>query len=71
MRPVKGIVFHWVANPGTSALQNRNYFEGLKSQSLNNPKAIFASAHFVAGRAGEVIQCLPPDEMAWPCSSLV
>ena len=63
--PVKGVVVHWVANPGTSALQNRNYFEGLKNQSLSNPKAVFASAHFVVGLLGEVIQCLPVDEMAY------
>jgi N-acetylmuramoyl-L-alanine amidase len=65
LSPVKAVVIHWVGNPGTSALQNRNYFEGLKSQSLNNPKAVFASAHFVAGIQGEIIQCLPLDEMAY------
>jgi N-acetylmuramoyl-L-alanine amidase len=63
--PVKGVVVHWVENPGTSALQTRAYFEGLKSQSLNNPKAVFASAHFVVGLEGEIIQCLPLDEMAY------
>ena len=30
---VRDIVIHYVANPGTSAIQNRNYFEGLKDQS--------------------------------------
>jgi N-acetylmuramoyl-L-alanine amidase len=63
--PAKGVVIHWVENPGTSALQNRNYFEGLKGQSLNNPEAVFASAHFVVGIQGEIIQCLPLDEMAY------
>jgi N-acetylmuramoyl-L-alanine amidase len=62
---VKGIVIHWTANPGTTALQNRNYFEGLKAQGLDNPKAVFASAHFIAGIAGEVIQCVPTEEMAY------
>jgi N-acetylmuramoyl-L-alanine amidase len=62
---VKGVVVHWVRNPGTSALQNWSYFEGLKSQSLDNPKAVFASAHFIVGLRGEVIQCLPLDEMAY------
>jgi N-acetylmuramoyl-L-alanine amidase len=65
LSPAKGVVIHWVGNPGTSALQNRNYFEGLKNQSLNNPKAVFASAHFVVGLRGEVVQCLPLDEMAY------
>ena len=63
--PVKGVVLHWVGNPGTSALQTRAYFEGLKNQSLNNPKAAFASAHFVVGLEGEIVQCLPLDEMAY------
>jgi N-acetylmuramoyl-L-alanine amidase len=62
---VKGVVIHWVGNPGTSALQNRNYFEGLKNQSPDNPKAVFASAHFIVGLAGEIIQCLPLDETAY------
>jgi N-acetylmuramoyl-L-alanine amidase len=62
---VKGVVIHWVANPGTSALQTRSYFEGLKNQSLSDPKAVFASAHFIAGLEGETVQCLPLDEMAY------
>jgi N-acetylmuramoyl-L-alanine amidase len=62
---VKGIVIHWVANPGTSALQNRNYFEGLKAQDLSNPKSVFASAHAIVGIAGEVVQCVPTEEMAY------
>jgi N-acetylmuramoyl-L-alanine amidase len=62
---VKGVVIHWVANPGTSALQTRNYFEGLKAQSLDNPKAVSASAHFAVGLRGEIVQCLPLDETAY------
>jgi N-acetylmuramoyl-L-alanine amidase len=65
LTPVLGLVVHWVENPGTTALQNRNYFEGLKNQSLNNPKATFASAHFIVNLSGEIIQCLPLDEMAY------
>jgi N-acetylmuramoyl-L-alanine amidase len=62
---VKGIVLHWVANPGTSALANRNYFENLKSQFPTNPKARYASAHFIVGLEGEVIQCVSVSEMAY------
>jgi N-acetylmuramoyl-L-alanine amidase len=57
---VKGIVIHWVANPGTTALANRNYFEGLKNQAGR-----YASAHFIIGLRGEVIQCLLENEMAY------
>ena len=61
---VKGIVIHWVGNAGTSALANRNYFENLKNQKDIN-KARYASAHFIIGLDGEIIQCLPADEMAY------
>ena len=50
---VKNIVVHYVANPGTSAQQNRDYF--------NNDDTT-VSAHFLVGLEGEVIQCVPLDE---------
>jgi N-acetylmuramoyl-L-alanine amidase len=61
---VKGLVVHWVANAGSTAQQNRNYFESLKSQSLSDATARYASAHFIVGISGEVIQCLPSEETA-------
>ncbi len=62
---VNGIVIHWTGNPGTTAKNNRNYFESLKDQDgvIKNPT--YASAHFVIGIEGEIIQCLPEDEMAY------
>jgi N-acetylmuramoyl-L-alanine amidase len=66
---VRGIVVHWVANPGSSAIVNRNYFESLKNQpqatreQRNNAR--YASAHFIVGLEGEVIQCLLETEMAY------
>jgi len=65
MSDVKAIAIHWVANANTTAKQNRNYFEGLKNQSLNDPKACYASAHFIVGIFGEVAQCIPCEEMAY------
>ena len=62
---VKGIVIHWVANPGSGAKANRNYFESLKTQSLNDPNARYASAHFIVGLDGGIVQCIPTDEMAY------
>jgi N-acetylmuramoyl-L-alanine amidase len=50
-------------------MANRNYWETLKSQSPNNPKAVYASAHFIAGLRGEVIQALPLDEMGYHCGA--
>lgn len=60
---VRAIVLHWVANAGSTALQNRNYFESLKNQSNDNSR--YASAHFIVGLDGEAIQCIPCEEMAY------
>ena len=57
--PIKNIVVHWVGNAGSSAMANRNYFESLKE------KKSFASSHYIVGLNGEVIQCIPEDEIAY------
>ncbi len=57
---INNIVIHYTANPGTTALQNRNYFEGLKDS-----KATKASSHFVIGLDGEIVQCVPTWEIAY------
>jgi N-acetylmuramoyl-L-alanine amidase len=62
---VKALVVHWTANAGSTAKQNRNYFESLKGQSLNDALVRYASAHFIVGLSGEVIQCIPAEEMAY------
>jgi N-acetylmuramoyl-L-alanine amidase len=62
---VKGIVIHWVANAGSSAVANRNYFESLKNQPPNDPAARYASAHFIIGIEGNIVHCIPLDEMAY------
>lgn len=60
LKKVKGIVIHYVANPGSTAQENRDYFDGLK-----NTHATKASSHFVVGLDGEVIQCIPLDEISY------
>lgn len=57
---VKNIFVHYTANPGTSAAQNRSYFEQLKDTHERS-----ASAHFIIGYDGEIIQCIPLDEIAY------
>ena len=57
---IRNIVVHYTANPGTSAKQNRNYFEGLKDS-----KKTKASSHFIVGIDGEIIQCVPTWEIAY------
>ena len=59
LNSVKKIVIHWVGNAGSSALGNRNYFESLKD------KGIYASAHYIIGLDGEIIRCIPENEMSY------
>ncbi|MCD7761278.1 MAG: peptidoglycan recognition protein family protein [Clostridiales bacterium] len=63
LETVNGIVVHYVGNPGTTAQANRNYFEGLSETGETH-----ASSHFVIGLEGEIIQCVPLDEIAY-CSN--
>jgi N-acetylmuramoyl-L-alanine amidase len=60
LKKVKGIVIHYTANPGTGAEANRNYFEGLSEN-----KTTSASSHFVIGLEGEIVQCVPLDEISF------
>ncbi len=57
---VNGIVVHYTANPGSTAQENRDYFEGLKDTHETK-----ASANFIVGLTGEVIQCVPTWEEAY------
>lgn len=60
LKKVKGVVIHYTANPGTDALANRNYFEGLKDSHVTK-----ASSHFVIGLDGAIVQCIPSTEIAY------
>lgn len=57
---INGIVIHYTANPGSTARQNRDYFEGLKDSHETK-----ASSHFVVGLDGEIVQCIPTWEVAY------
>lgn len=57
---IGGVVIHYTANPGTSAQANRDYFEGLKDSHVTK-----ASAHFIVGLDGEIVQCIPTSEIAY------
>lgn len=60
MIEIRGIVVHWVANPNTSALANRNFFESRKTG-----KKGFGSSHEIIGLDGEIIRCVPERSMAY------
>lgn len=57
---VKNIFIHYTANAGTTAEQNRSYFESLSESHERS-----ASAHFVIGYDGVVVQCIPTKEIAY------
>lgn len=65
LKEVRGVVLHYVGNPGTSAQANRNYFASLADGQLQT----YASSHFIVGLEGEVIQCVPLDEIAYASNS--
>ena len=50
LKDIKNIVIHYVGNPGTSAQNNRDYFDKITTT---------VSSHFVVGLQGEIIQCVP------------
>ena len=52
----KQIVIHYVANAGSSAENNWKYF---KNSGVN------ASSNFIVGLDGEIIQCMPINEVAY------
>lgn len=63
LREISGVVVHYVGNPGTTAAANRSFFANL---ALTHET--YASAHFVVGLEGEILQCVPLTEIAY-CSN--
>lgn len=59
LKKVTKIAVHYVGNPGSTAIANRNYFENQKSGGR------YVSSHFIVGLEGEIIQCVPLDEVAY------
>lgn len=50
------IAVHWVGNPRTSAINNRNYFNSTDRS---------VSSNYIIGLLGEVICCIPDEEISW------
>ena len=55
LKEIKNIVVHYTGNPGSTAQNNRDYFNKITTT---------VCSHFVVGRDGEIIQCLPIDEVS-------
>lgn len=60
LKKIRSVFVHYTANPGTSAQQNRSYFANLAETQERS-----ASAHFIIGYEGELIQCIPLEEQAY------
>ena len=54
------IVIHWTGNPGSSARGNRDYFA-----NYCRTHQIYAGAHYVVGLKGEILKCIPENEIAY------
>lgn len=59
LKSISNLVIHYVANPGSSAEANRNYFEN--QGKVGNQ----VSAQYIVGLNGEIVQCIPDDEVAF------
>ena len=60
LRKILALVLHWVENPGTSANFNRSYFERRRYG-----KTGYGSAHYIVDLSGDILACIPIDEMAY------
>lgn len=65
LKKVKGVVVHYTANPGTDAAANRNYFNNLPRINEKKEHKTYASSHFIIGMDGEIVQCIPTEEMSY------
>ena len=57
---INGIVIHFIGNPNTTAIQNRNFFA-----NLANTEERHASSNFIVCLDGTIVQCVPVDEIAY------
>ena len=64
MTEVKGIVIHGTACPRATAKNVRDYFDRLADE-----KKRYASSQYVVGIEGEIIECMPANEVAYHCGS--
>lgn len=64
LEEVKNVAIHYTANPGSTAMNNRDYFEGLKDNHMNK-----VSSHFIVGLEGEIVQCIPTSEISYATNS--
>lgn len=69
MLGIRGIAIHWVGNASSKAINNRHYFNNLpvtnKTLKEQGKSVRYASSHEIIGLDGEVIICVPNNEVAY------
>ncbi len=65
LNKINGIVVHYTANPKTDAEDNRNYFNNLPKINKKRETPIYASSHFIVGLEGQIVQCIPLNEISY------
>ena len=65
IKEFRAIVMHWTENPAANAEQNWLYFEAKKTGMSS-----YGSAHYIIGQKGDIIQCIPDEEIAYHCGSI-
>jgi len=60
LEEINGIVIHNIGNPGTTARQNRSFFENLATTQETK-----VSSNFIIDLDGTILQCIPVYEIAY------
>ena len=69
LKAKRGIVMHYSGSPGAAAKNIDRYFDELRNQNPNDNKSdTYASAQYSVDRFN-IIEVIPPDEMAYHCGS--
>ena len=63
INPIKHVVIHYVGNTLSSAKDNRDYFATPPDSAVYDGRQV--SSHFIIGLYGEIIQCVPLNEVAY------
>ena len=65
-----GVVWHWVGKAGQGKDEVARWFELLAKQyPFDNVRDIYASAHYVIGIHGGIIEVVPHGEIAYHCGA--
>ena len=66
LKCIKRIIIHENINEGFDQVSERNYINNLKYQD-----EIYYSVHYIIGKGGKCIRCVPEDEVTYSTNNLV